>query len=108
LELIDQLPSTSRYYEAVVNHPEHAEEIAKQPEPEEPWHPRQAEFGLNERLLAMISDQLQQLNIGLSGSKQQVNPYPRPKTLVDEVKDRLDYEWAKGFIQRLGFDADDI
>lgn len=112
LELIDQLPSNSRYYEAVVNHPEYADQIASMPEPEDPWSPRQSEFGLNEHLLTLISDQLQQLtNVTIkanNGKPGELKPQPRPRSAIDEARERAELEWAKDFIQRLGFDENDI
>lgn len=112
LELIGQLPSTSRYYEALVNHDEYAKQLASMPEPEEPWSPRQAEFGLTEHLLTNVEDKLLQLiHIALranGGNPGPFKPSPRPKSKIDEVRKQLEHEWAQDFIQRLGFDADDI
>ena len=112
LDLIAQLPSDSRYHEALTNHPKYAEQLARLPEPEEPWAPRQAEFGLAENLLANISDQIQQLTHlwmrSNGGNPGQLKPFPRPKSLVDEAREQAELEWAKDFIQRLGFDPDDI
>lgn len=112
LELIDQLPSASRYSEAVVNHPEYAKQLAEAPEPSEAWTPRQAEFGLTEHLLTNISDQLQVLTVvtlkAAGGKPGDPKPMPRPKSAIEEAKKQAEMEWAKEFIQQFGFSPDDI
>jgi len=106
------LPGASRYNAALVNNEEYAKQIAQQPESDEPWSPSQAEFGLNEHLLTVISDQIQALTILTSkvngGKPGEVKPQPRPKSAIEEAKKQAELEWARGFIQRLGFPADAI
>ena len=112
LDLIDQLPSASRYSEAVSLHPEYAKQLANMPEPDEPWAPRQAEFGLTEHLLTNISDQLQVLTVvtlKAAGAKPgEPKPMPRPKSAIEEARKQAEQEWARGFIQQFGFSPDDI
>lgn len=112
LELIDQLPSTSRYYEALTNHPEYAEQLAQLPEPEDPWAPRQSEFGLTEYILSSLDDRLQHIASILiksnGGSPGDFRPFPRPKSAIEEARRRAEVEWAKEFIQLFGFSPDDI
>lgn len=112
LDLIAQLPSNSRYYEALTNHPKYVEELARLPEPDEPWTPRRSEYGLSEQLLANLSDQVQQLSHMImkinGGNPGRFKPFPRPKSAVEEARERAELEWARDFIQLFGFDPDDI
>lgn len=56
LDLIDQLPQSSRTTEAIHNDPERAAEIASRPEPIEKWTPRLKDWDLTAILLREIRE----------------------------------------------------
>jgi len=112
LDLIDNLPSASRFTEAVATDPEAAEELARlrlnDDSEKAPWAPRVAEFGLTEHLLSQIIDLLQsQIGVAIKvagGKPGDVKPAPRPRTEIDNAVERLEREWTVDFLGRLGFD----
>lgn len=112
LDLIDGLPSTSRFYEAMVNHDDYAAEIAALPEPTDPWSPRVADYGLTEVILARISDKLDGVITAVvstaGGKPPDPKPFPSPKTAVDKLRAQAELDWATDFIQQLGFSPEDI
>lgn len=115
LDLIDNLPSNSRYREAYLNDPEAAEQIARdQLEREQAGTTDNAdnsnlplsEFGLSEQLLAQIIDLLQSLQattISAAGGKpKKPKPFPRPVTAVDKAKKRLNKQAAHDVLSLFG------
>ena len=112
LELIDQLPSTSRYHEAMTNDPELAEQLARQPESDEEWSPRVAEYGLTEMLLREILHELKvnsAITMSAAGGKPgELKPFPTPRTAVQAARERLEREWAVNLAGKFGFGSDDI
>ncbi|WP_152203636.1 hypothetical protein [Georgenia thermotolerans] len=119
LELIDQLPSASRFNEAVQNDPEQAElialareEAADQDTEGEAWSPRVAEYDLHANLLRDLIQAvlgLQAATVAAQGGKPgQVMDYPTPKTEVDRAVARMNLAWAKNMAARFGFDPDEI
>lgn len=112
LELIDQLPSTSRYHEAMSNDPELAEQLARQPESDEEWSPRLAEFGLTEMLLREILHELKvnsAITMSAAGGKPgDVKPFPAPRTAIQAARERLEREWAVDLAAKFGFTPDDV
>lgn len=114
LELIDQLPSASRYYEAVMNDPEQAELLAKlrserseSGAEEEPWSPGISEYDLHAHLQRDIIQALisvRQAVIASAGGKPGKSPeYPVPVTEVDRVMARLETAWANDLLAKFGY-----
>ena len=112
LDLIDSLPSASRYYEAVSNDPEMAEHLARQPESDEEWSPRVVEYGLTEMLLREILHELKvnsAITMSAAGGKPgELKPFPTPRTAVQAARERLEREWAVNLAGKFGFGSDDI
>ncbi|OMH30656.1 hypothetical protein [Tersicoccus sp. Bi-70] len=112
LELIDRLPAASHYNDAVVNDPEIAAELAKLPEPTEPWAPRVAEFDLTAKLLTDVLDAVKVLTattIAAAGEKpDRPEPSARPHPLLLKLKEELDRQWAVEFAALFGFDESDL
>lgn len=112
LELIDGLPSASRFNEAISNDPELAEIIAKQPESSEPWTPRVQDFNLTNMLLANIADgmkMLQNTQIAAAGGKPgQIKPFPTPRTAIDRAKEAHEKQFVSDVLGLLGFDDGDF
>lgn len=120
LELIEELPSASRFNEAIQNDPEQAELIARareeqQQDPDyepEPWSPRLADYDLHASLLRDVIQGILGLRaavIASAGGKPGTVPmYPTPVTEVDKATARLERAWAQGVLSRFGFDAGDF
>lgn len=98
LNFIDHLPPETHFHKAVALDEEQAEYIINNPQVKKAWEPDLAQFGLQERMLADLNDQIQRLNITLiavntkKGKRPpEFKPYPRPTTAVQrlEVKIRL-------------------
>lgn len=115
LDLIDQLPQTSRLNEALLNDPEQARLIvaareASTEEPE-PWAPRYAEFDLHAQMLRDVIESLAGLRAAvLATARIPPGPhtrYPTPITEVEREKARVDRLWAQSVLSRYGFDASD-
>lgn len=106
LDLIDQLPSHSRLHAAILNDPEQAEALAALPEkPASQWAPPFTEFTLDAQITAMVYDRLGQLIdtvMAVAGSKGRSQPFPRPVTELDRVKERVRREAAEDLISMFG------
>lgn len=108
LELIDQLPSSSRLQEAIYDDPEQAAVIAAardegQDDDAPTWSPRLSEFDLHALLLREIAHNV----ASLAGAK---NPtyIPWPKTEVDRQSELLARAYAVGVASRFGFSPEDL
>lgn len=112
IELIDMLPGACRLNEALVNDPEMAALIARQPKPEGEWSPRTSEFGLQEHMLSTVISELKQVKqaviAGAGGSPSPEKPFPMPRTAVDDAIAEMEHQWAVDFVSQFGFDASDI
>lgn len=112
LDLIENLPGASRYYEAIQNDPEMAEELARlrlnKGDDKQEWSPRVAEFGLTEHMLRDLIHEVRAMRAEakqLQGQKPgDVQPFPAPRTEVDAAVERLEREWTVDFLGSLGFD----
>ena len=112
LELVDQLPSTSRLTSARMNDPDEAERIARAQlehgTDSNKWHPDVSEYELTHKMLgAMISLQQQTIKtmVELQGGKGgSPEPFPAPRTAVHDAIDRLEAEWADNLLTAFGFD----
>ena len=106
LELIDQLPRTSRLWAARVNDPEEARIIAAQLEAqgEKDYSPSLVEFDLKADQNAQIIDLLQILIRNMGGGKGDIKPFPRPVTEVHREQERREREWTVDLLGKLGFD----
>lgn len=108
LELIEQLPSTSRYQQALAMDREAAERILAaerradaeaEGETDPEWSPSLTEWTTEVTLLAEIRDMLPDLiqavlssiprQKGKAAPRYSRPPFPRPKTALDEVRDEL-------------------
>lgn len=111
LELIEQLPSTSRLQEAVRQDPEQARLIALQREyaaegDDEPeaWSPRWSEYDLHAMLLREIAH-----NLAALVTKGKTHAYiPEPRTEVDRWVDEIARMQAISIGTRYGFSPDDF
>jgi hypothetical protein len=110
LELIEQLPPTSRFQEAVYNDPEQARLIAMQREyatedgDAEPWSPRLSEYDLHAMLLREIAH-----NVAAMATQGKTGAYlPAPRTEVDRQADQLARLVAQRIGARFGFSPDDF
>lgn len=109
LELIDELPSASRFNEAVLNDPEFAEAVAARETGSDnkgdEWSPRISEFDLHALLLRDVIQGVQGVQaavIALAGGKPpKQSPYPAPRTALDEARERALTEWADDLIAKL-------
>lgn len=99
LDLIDQLPTSSRTKEAIYNDPERAAEIARLPESTEKWTPALKDWTLNAVLLREIREALIAVRAaiyqttfddkGKPFKAPRVPALPTPVTEVDRVKAAL-------------------
>lgn len=108
LELIDELPTASRFNEAVLNDREFAEAVvaneSKSDGDKSEWAPRVSEFDLHALLLRDIIQSLQGVQaavIATVGKPPKFPPYPSPRTALDDARERLLHEWADDLIARL-------
>lgn len=112
LELIDGLPSASRFNEAISNDPELAEIIAKQPDSSEPWTPRVLDQSLTNIILARIADGiavLKETQIATTGGKpSQIKPFPTPRTAIDRAKEAHEKQFVSDVLGLLGYDDGDF
>ena len=113
LELIDGLPSASRYSEALLNDPEAAAYLAEQPKPNEDWSPRSSEYTLTANLLREILHaimSLKQTQIGLAGGSNSGGdkPFPAPVNELDRILARMERQWVEDFAALLGYSPEDI
>jgi len=115
IELIEMLPSACRLNEAIVNDPEQAELMARQPKAEggEEWAPRVADFKLEHHMLRDIISELKRIGqvstAQLTGKPQPMEkPFPMPRTAIDAAIAAHEREWAEDFVAQFGFDASDI
>jgi hypothetical protein len=90
--LLERLPMSSAFREAMLDDPEVAEELAKQPEAKEPGRPRLSEFDTHTALLTDILDRLGDVFAAVivtSGGRQpKVKPAPRPLTGVARFREQ--------------------
>lgn len=93
LELIDQLPTTSRLNEAIYNDPDEALRIViareKGASTDVLWTPRQSEFGVDQMMMQRL---IHAVEVGTEQSKanhgtrpSRVVAFPGPETLVDRL-----------------------
>lgn len=107
LELIDQLPSASRFNEAVLNDLEFARVVVAQESGDDAsaWAPKISEFDLHAMLLRDVIQALQGVQVAViaaSGNKPpKMQSYPGPRTALDEAREELLQEWADDLIGKL-------
>lgn len=100
LELIDQLPTSSRLQEAIQDDPEHALLIAlereeKSDEDRRPWAPRLSEFDLHAMQMNTLIQEVVNLRAAVVRHRKRVPPvFPWPVTEVDRMAARLEAQWA--------------
>lgn len=114
LELIDQLPSSSRLNEAIQNDPDQAALIAfartfreadQDEEEEEPWAPRVSEYDLHAQLLANLTETVGAVLTVLTGKT--VPGLPSPRTEVQRMAEELDRLHDQRTGAKFGFTAED-
>ena len=92
--ILDRLPMSSAYREAVLDDPEIADELARRPEAKGPGRPRLSEFGSTDALLSDILDRLGDLYAltvqAHDGKPPRIPPAPRPTTGVERARKRLE------------------
>lgn len=110
LELIEQLPTASRFRGAVLNDPEQARMIALAREygtddddTPEPWSPPVAEYDLTAQLLREILHTV----TAAAGAKSPAY-FPAPRTEVDRQQEGLSLAQAVSIGTRYGFTAEDF
>lgn len=109
LELIDQLPSASRFNEAVAQDEESAEYLLSLPESEggPNWSPRVAEFDLTNTLMVSLINEVKMLSqtvIASGGGKpKKIKPYPVPRTAIDRARERQDLNMFYDMQAKFGF-----
>lgn len=117
LELIDELPDASRYYEAIANDPELAGELARarmerRDEAGKPWSPRISEFNLHAQLAReqiMETKLLRRAVIASAGGKPgEEKPFPSPRTAVDEAFEQLEDALSGELLSQFGFSPGDF
>lgn len=113
LDLIDGLPTASRYNDAIVNDPEFAAELAKLPEPAEKWAPRTSEFDLNAVHNTQIIDLLKAINhtllaVNSTSTPTPPEPTPRPHSALEKATMAQQRQDAVDFLGQFGFDETDI
>lgn len=108
LDLIDGLPSASRLNEARLNDPELARLLAEAPEPTEPWSPKTSEYGLLERMVGDLIDEVKQLRIMQSGKPSNEPRYPSPRTAVHAAREQMDVDHVNDIFMDFGVSPDDI
>lgn len=111
LDVIDQLPSASRLYEAMVNDPAEAATLAKarlNAGDSEEWSPRVSEFDLTAHMLRELIHETRMMRAVLiqanGGKPGELKPFPAPRTEIDAAVERLEREWTEDFLGKLGFD----
>lgn len=91
LDLIDQLPGTSRLNEAIYDDPDQAALIASQPEPAERWSPRLRQWDLTHVMLQRLIHATEVGNANFAaahgGRPGAVQAFPSPVTGVDRYRD---------------------
>lgn len=101
----------SEFTEAMLNDPEYAAEMAKQPEPTEKWAPRMSEWDLPAQQGAKIIDLLQALigaTINTAGGKASpVEPEARPRTALDDARKARERQETGAFLEQLGYTEGD-
>lgn len=104
LELIDGLPSASRFTQAQMNDPEVADQIAVESGSGK-WHPEVREFDTNAVLLARLLQATQDVSraviASVGGKPGRGEPMPIPRTLVDDRRKELMHEAAFDLIDEL-------
>lgn len=118
LELIDQLPSASRYYEAISQDDETAEmllqltEDNEDPKNQEPWSPRVAEYNLTNTLLVALINEIKTLRLSgqaVAGAKpKKEKPFPAPRTAFERARARREEQEAKRIAFMFGFSEADF
>ncbi|MDR2256973.1 MAG: hypothetical protein LBE25_13415 [Arthrobacter sp.] len=113
LELIDQLPLASRYYEAFHEDPEVAEQIAREPLPERAWSPSLKDWDLQAQLLHDLTGMVRVLvsAVQTQSAGKVIRPakgFPAPVTAAEKFRGRLEEEHARGLVQGFGFDPGDL
>lgn len=109
LELIDNLPTTSRLNEAAQNDPEQARllalarEYAEDDEAAERWSPRPSEYDLAAMLLREIAH-----NTAAIAGVKKPHYIPAPRTEVDRQLEQIALLQAVSVGSRYGFDATDF
>jgi len=103
LGLIDQLRPASRLTKAMMDDPEVAEQIlSAESSASSEWHPSLAEYGLTEQLLTQIIDLLQAqiatTSAAAGGKPDKPQPFPRPRTQVDIIRERRSAETQAAII----------
>lgn len=97
LGLIDGLPKSSRFMEAVLNDPEMFDSLPAPSNSGGEWSPEFTEWTTTTMILGSVVDelrQLQQIVIGTAGGRpKRVNPFPTPVTLWSRAgKRQVSYE----------------
>lgn len=93
--ILDRLPTSSAYREAVLDDPEVAEFLARQPETDHgPAAPRLSEYDVERALLTDIYDRLgaviEAIVASNGGKPPRIHPSPRPITGVAKARRRLE------------------
>ncbi|MEH0058807.1 hypothetical protein QDX25_07235 [Auritidibacter ignavus] len=117
LELIDQLPPTSRYTNAVLSDPEIAEEIARgqleaETDPDHDEGPSGPLWDTTQRMIADLIDEIKVVGakvIAAGGGKPgRIRPYQRPVTGLDKARQRARLRMAVDALEAWGFTESDI
>lgn len=120
LDLIDQLPRTSRYFEAMSKDPEFIQarlEIEESRSDDEEdnapeWHPSITEFGLTEQLLRELLHSIQEGNMiamrAAGGKPPKPKPFPAPSDPLAEARAEREIEHVAGLAEMFGFKRSDV
>lgn len=122
MQLIDQLPRTSRYYEAMTKDPEFIQarlelesvqdEAPDDEETGDSWHPSTTEFGLTEQLLRELLHSVQEGNMiamqAAGGKPPKPKPFPAPLDPLEVARADADIEYAVRQAEMFGFKRSDV
>lgn len=112
LELIDQLPSSSRFNEAVLNNPAQAELIINRPGSGAKWSPRVAEWDLHAIQMREVIHGLQSVRraviLAAGGTPGSDEEFSAPVTAVDRALAIAERAAVDRMLTRWGFDPTDL
>jgi hypothetical protein len=105
LNLIDQLPRTSRYVEALSEDDELAAQVAQRPTELGPPRRLMSEWSADVELLSTLCDltgQLIQVTVARGGGQARpIRPMPRPVTALQRARDRQRQQKHQSLVSRL-------
>lgn len=110
-ELLGQLPQASRFWAALMDDEEYAEQIAEASQyadGDEPpsWAPAYRDYTALYQLVTQVHDAIGQVSYtvaAVQGAKpKKPKPFPRPVTAIERARSKADREMANGLLAKFG------